>query len=142
MPRRTSLTTWLIGSLLVTGVVSSIINSGAQRQTAQQAEAAKTPEQRASEAATKNADVLRYQTAQATSLALRKAAREPESVKFDSLRVDESASLVCAEFRGRNGFGGMSVEHVAIFKGKPDTSLAAWNKHCTKSLYDYLLAAG
>lgn len=93
-------------------------------------------------AAASDASSKRFTVARLTARALREAAREPDSIKFDSLRVDEDATTVCAEFRGRNGFGGVSIDHVVVRDGKADSSVASWNKHCTKPMYDYLPAAG
>lgn len=138
MPKRTSTLTWVIAGFFVVALVMGIANSSTQRQAAEAVQAAKSPAQIASEAAAKSADTNRFSVARATSAALKQAAREPESVKFDSLRVNEDGTVVCAEFRGRNGFGGMALEHVAVVKGKPDSSVTGWNRQCTKAMYNYL----
>ena len=140
-PKRTSTLTWVIAGFFVIALVMGIGASNTQRQTAAAAQAAKAPAQIASEAAAKAANTHRFGAAQATSTTLRRAAREPESVKFDSLRVNEDGTVVCAEFRGRNGFGGMGLEHIAAVNGKLDSSLTTWNRLCTKAMYNYLSAA-
>lgn len=140
MPKRTSTLTWVISGFFLVAAVLGIASSNTQRQADETAEAAKSPAQKASEAAAKAADTNRFSAARATSAGLKQAAREPESVKFESLRVSEDGSVICTEFRGRNGFGGMTKEHIVVVKGKPDNSAAGWNRQCPKSMYDYLFA--
>lgn len=63
--------------------------------------------------------------------------REPESLKWDRILSNQDGTVVCATYRGRNGFGGMNFEHVAYAKGSISTTAQAWNKHCAeKSLYE------
>lgn len=46
------------------------------------------------------------------------------------------AALVCVEMRGRNGFGGMVLEHITITRGSVDRSPKTWNTRCLIALND------
>lgn len=110
------------------------------RQEAEKREALKTPQQRAAEAERENAQAARYAAANIAAKALRKTAREPDSVKFDTIRVSDDASLVCVEMRGRNGFGGIALERVTIVSGLADRSPKTWNGRCLIELNDLTYA--
>jgi len=72
---------------------------------------------------------------------IREAAREPESVKFRKLLINDAGTVVCAEFRGKNGFGGVSMQHLVLTETGSDATAAGWNKHCTKGMFnmDFLI---
>lgn len=91
--------------------------------------------------AQKEAESKRYVAAFGTSKTIRSSMRDPESLKFETLLVNDDSSVVCAEYRARNGFGGMNRELMIVTKDKTSQSTAAWNKHCTKSMYDMMWAA-
>jgi hypothetical protein len=59
------------------------------------------------------------------------AARNPESVKFESVGLLKDET-VCYRYRAQNGFGGMNREFAVLLpKGKNlQTSSSAWNLHC------------
>jgi hypothetical protein len=41
-------------------------------------------------------------------------------------------------YRGRNGFGGMSQDHIVFVDGEPSSSASSWRRHCVrKTMYDY-----
>lgn len=100
-------------------------------------QAAQTPEQKAQQAA----EDKRYAVAATAARLLRESMRDPESLKIDSLRVNQDANIVCAEYRARNGFGGMNREIVVVTQDGSSQSAANWNKHCTQPLFDMLWAA-
>ena len=72
--------------------------------------------------------------AQQATLALRASMRDPDSFRLvEALRMD--SGVVCFEYRGRNGFGGMALEHALLDKrgmhgpgerGYP----SGWNAQC------------
>lgn len=95
----------------------------------------------AEEKAQKEAENARYAVAAATSKLIRGTMRDPESLKFEIMGVNEDASVLCAKYRARNGFGGMNREFVVVANGKTSQKPSAWNRHCTKSMYDMLWAA-
>lgn len=68
-------------------------------------------------------------------------AREPDSIKFDEVRVSDDATIACANYRGRNGFGGISVEHAVFKDGQIVKSARAWNKNCLAPMEDETYAA-
>ncbi len=79
----------------------------------------------------------RFQKVVAYGTALKSSMREPKSVEWLSITANDDASVACFKYKGRNGFGGMSIEHIAIVKGQAKTDSRDWNKHCTgKEMYD------
>lgn len=61
--------------------------------------------------------------------------REPSSVEWVDISSTDDGSVVCVQYRARNGFGGMNVESATAALGGLRTGAAAWNKHCAgKSL--------
>lgn len=96
-----------------------------------------TPEQTAQ----KEASTKRYSAATGISSILRASMRDPDSLKFETLLVSDDASVVCAQYRARNGFGGMNREIFVSSEEGHSQEPDAWNKHCTKSMFDMLSAA-
>lgn len=126
------------GTMLIIGLVAAIflaaMTGGTGSNTSSDPE---TPEQKAQ----KEAETVRYAVAAATSKLLRDTMRDPESIKFESLRVSENADTVCMEYRARNGFGGMNREFMVVSGEKTSQKASAWNKHCTKPMYDMMWAS-
>jgi hypothetical protein len=91
-------------------------------------------------AAKKEADLKRYVAAGAVADTLKKALRDPDSLKFESVRVNDDASVVCAEYRAKNGFGGTNKEMVVFVNLKGSQDAATWNKHCLAPMTDQLYA--
>lgn len=69
---------------------------------------------------------------------VKKDAKDPGSVIFTSLRVDEAGDTVCAEFRAKNSFGALvpSIYIGSIKRKIESTHEKDWNKYCTGSMYD------
>ena len=87
------------------------------------------------------ADDNRMHAANLAVRAVRRALREPESAVFEGVHVGESATEVCVSYRARNGFGGISREHLVFLDGVPSQRRSSWNSHCArKNLYDYTAA--
>lgn len=63
--------------------------------------------------------------------------RDPESVSWQHIRANDDATVVCLEYRARNGFGGLSLERATYAKGRLSNESSAWNKYCAaKKLFD------
>jgi hypothetical protein len=78
--------------------------------------------------------------ARTISSMVKKEAKDPDSVKFVSFKVDEAAKVACAEYRGKNSFGAVVKEYLVFVNGvgRPNHA-ATWDKHCTKTpLYDQM----
>lgn len=72
---------------------------------------------------------------------LKKAAKDPASIKYESMRVDEAGRIACAEFRAKNSFGALD-KSFAVLAADGVVSVGsekAWNKHCTGQMYDQAL---
>lgn len=119
--------------LLVAGIMFSCIMSSPSKAPAE------APRDQKSAADIK-ADVQRehaFQKVVATIRSIKSASRDPDSVVFESIGSNDDASIVCVEFRARNGFGGMNRETAVLAKGKISQSSAVWNKSCVhKRLID------
>lgn len=136
--------------LVIFVVAAMVIGNWQQRQKEREGEAIKsamTPEQRAAadraaaaEAAQKTRKEAGFRKVVAALLAIRDANRNPSSVTWDSIRANDDASLICIEYRGQNGFGGMNKEFVVFVKDAPSQKVAMWNKHCLQPLSDVIHA--
>lgn len=78
----------------------------------------------------------RFQKTAAIARTIKNNLREPESMTLETARANDDASVVCLEYRARNGFGGMSKEFVVFAQNKAHQTPEAWNKHCTQPLFD------
>lgn len=72
---------------------------------------------------------------------LLKAARDPESLVVERALTNKDGSVVCLEYRARNGFGGMNKEFVAFAAGKANSKPEHWNRYCTQGMIDMTWAA-
>jgi hypothetical protein len=93
---------------------------------------AKSPEQVAAEAKKEAA----FQRVVAAMQIVIDAARNPESVKWDTVLANDDASVICLGYRAQNGFGGMNKEIVVVAKGTASQKAAVWNRHCLTQLND------
>lgn len=105
------------------------------------APAVETPEQIAAKAAKKEKEALQYLATSSAAKAIKASMRDPQSIVFASLRVSDDAKTVCAEYSGRNGFGGMSQETAVVTGGKATGSSKAWNKRCTGPMRNMMYVA-
>jgi hypothetical protein len=86
-------------------------------------------------------EVPQYNMARIAAFAIKGSARDPDSVRFDQIRVSTDASVVCVNFGARNGFGGMNRES-AVYVGRTGSRSAAdWNKRCLGPMKDMTFAA-
>ncbi len=83
---------------------------------------------------------IRWQKVLGAGGAIRQVMRNPDSIVFEEVRVNQDASIMCFQYRAQNGFGGMNREIMSFVKGNPSQSHAVWNKNCTKPLESYDLA--
>ncbi|MPS27580.1 MAG: hypothetical protein E2576_11105 [Alcaligenaceae bacterium] len=63
--------------------------------------------------------------------ALLGAMRDPDSTVFEGILTNEDASVVCVQYRSRNGFGGMDRGQAVAVKDTIQQSATLWKKHCT-----------
>lgn len=127
-PRRTSRVTMAIAVLLGGGFLISVFSLGSSAPLPPVAIQAPDPE--------KEAVAHRYSVAMAAAASLKQAVRDPESLRFDSMRVSNDGSVICTEYRARNGFGGMNKSIAVFVNGTGGIGIERWNKHCTKALND------
>lgn len=72
------------------------------------------------------------------ALALRKSLRDPESLKFDAILATEDASVICFQYRAKNGFGGYVRENIVLVGSEPSTELTTLQKYCqADNLHDF-----
>lgn len=82
-------------------------------------------------------ETARYVHAVRATQAIKLAARNPASVRWDSVLINEDGTIACINYGAENGFGGMNREFVVITASKAYQTAQAWNKHCAKKqLYD------
>jgi hypothetical protein len=103
--------------------------------------AAPPPIESAAAQAAKALETKRFDLAYDVTTAIRKSSRDPSSTTFESVGVNSDATVVCVQYRSRNGFGGMNRE-AAVYVGGAikSASKALIGKHC-QGLKDYLSAA-
>lgn len=84
---------------------------------------------------------LAFQKVVAVLKSIKTAARDPDSIAWESIDANEDASVICIAYRGQNGFGGMSKEVAVAAKGKVSQTAESWNRNCAhKSLYNMMHA--
>lgn len=137
----------IVGFFVVALIIGNQQKRGAENDEAARV-AALTPEQRETERRraeiTKQAEAkkeLAFQKVVAALRAIRDANRNPSSVSWISVGANGDASVICVEFRGQNGFGGMSKEFVVIANGTASKKPAAWNKHCAGQPLNDMISA-
>lgn len=78
----------------------------------------------------------RFRHARAAFVGIRRAVRDPDSLKVESLETSIDGRVVCMRYRSRNGFGGM-VRSAVVFDGdvgQPATD-KMWAAKC-RALFD------
>jgi hypothetical protein len=98
---------------------------------------AKTSQEIAAEKVAAAKDDAAFQQTVRVALFAKAALRDPASLTWESIRANDDASVVCLEYRARNGFGGMNREFTVYAEGghmSQDAKL--WNKHCRVPLKD------
>jgi len=100
--------------------------------------AAKTPAEIAAEEAANNAFKARAAFGAEMIDTIQSNLRDPASLIIESLLINDNASVGCAGYRAKNGFGGTNREHVIFVNGKAKKGADAWNKHCLKGMNDLM----
>jgi len=139
--KKTSVLTW-IAAAVAAGVVGSCVaglQPGHEQRDARQAataasEAAKTPEQRASEAAAKAKTEAEFQFVVSAARAAKAAMKDPASFELVTAGLTD-AGTACLIYRGKNSFNAVTTEQLAVAKtGKT----VPWNGNCgTQRATDY-----
>lgn len=57
---------------------------------------------------------------------IKTALRDPKSIEWLETYSDNDGTLVCIQYRAKNGFGGMAINKSAVFFGV----ISDWDKHC------------
>lgn len=132
--KQTSTFTWIVAGFFAICFGIAIFGRGSASGTSPrpQVTAAKTPEQLAADA---KKEATFRKTAMAAA-AVKSAMRDPDSLTWETIRANDDASVICMEYRARNGFGGMNREFAVLVNGKASQKPEAWNKHCTQPLTD------
>lgn len=61
----------------------------------------------------------------------------PETVRWYGAASNETGSVICADYGGMNGFGGITRKQAVIRDRTVSESATDWNRYCTKPpLYD------
>lgn len=136
----------IIAAMIAASLTQSVDREVSKAVAAKQA--AMTPEQKAAEqkrvlaeATAKRKKELAFQLVVSAMRVIREANRNPASVTWESVVANDDASVICIQYRGQNGFGGMNKEFVVITGQTASQKASAWNKHCAgKSLTDMLYA--
>lgn len=128
-PKRTKLSTWIIGGVALIGVAMCTTQLSEDRAPAKPKSAAETA---ANEKASEG-----MRRAQLLIAALKKGSRNPEKFSLDSVLIVDATNAVCVEFRAENGFGGMSfVKALMTRDGKTIRTSdengfpMSWNREC------------
>lgn len=127
----------IVGIFLASVMGISIVGSVLNQQEQDRQEEKKSPEQKAAEEKAK----LRIGQRDALTVAALKSIhdhlRNPESVQWGDVLVNDDGSVICIDYRAQNGFGGMNHESIAFLGGKAKTDAQSWNKNCAgKTLND------
>lgn len=76
-------------------------------------------------------DTRRYAAAKLIADAVLKGLNDPDSLQWDDLYTNENGTLVCAEYRARNGFNGMVRKYLSVTNTKSSDTIPDWNLNCT-----------
>lgn len=67
----------------------------------------------------------------------KKSLHDPDSLKWSFIRANDDASVMCFEYRAKNGFGAMRLQHATYADKKFTEGANAWNKRCANvKLFD------
>jgi hypothetical protein len=117
----------LIGGIAIAGIVAAMAVGGG---TGASNAATTAPANDGQAAAEKKLADLRYYKAIVAAKRVKNAQRNPDSLKWQSVLVNEDGSLVCMVYRSQNGFGGTNVAPAVSIGDKISTDGNVWMKHC------------
>jgi DNA-directed RNA polymerase subunit RPC12/RpoP len=124
VPKKTKVLTWAVA-----GVIGLLVVLYAMRQD-EPAKAAAAPRQ-------PDKQSLQAALAREGAVELRKAMRDPDSLKFEFIGVNDDASVACFKYQSKNGFGGMNTGLLALVQRKVMVSPQEYAKHCSGPLNDW-----
>lgn len=102
---------------------------------------APTPAARPIDAAKVKGDA-RFDLAFDAAKAVKSSLRDPDSLKWEFIGVNDEATVACLKYRAKNGFGGMSAATAVVVDRKASKSADDWQKYCSSRLHDETAAAG
>jgi hypothetical protein len=114
--------------LLGAGILISAFSSKSPPAAPKAPEQPKSAEQLAADAAKEK----RFRKTVLVAQTIKNSLRDPDSLKWSAILANDDGSVVCVEYRARNGFGGMNVEQASYSKGKLSTDPKPWNRYCAK----------
>jgi len=131
----------LAGVFIFISLVDSFYDGKAQKREETRL-AQMTPEQRQAEIKKKEEDKRNKENRAANSAvavaSLKSALRDPSSLELDWVGVNEKGTVICIDYRAKNGFGGYSSEYITYVNGKASKSADSWNANCAhKEMYNY-----
>jgi hypothetical protein len=56
--------------------------------------------------------------------------RDPGSVVWERVLANADGSVICLDYRARNGLGGMGRELFVLANGVPSKAATDWDRHC------------
>jgi DNA-directed RNA polymerase subunit RPC12/RpoP len=80
----------------------------------------------------------RFQKTVLFAAGLKKSLREPESFDVEAAFANQDASVICIQYRARNGFGGMNVEFIVAANKRIYPDAAAWGKYCGPATFNMM----
>ena len=85
----------------------------------------------------KNNRVLRGLIAKKELANIKEALNDPSSLSVSWIGANEKGTIVCFDYRAKNGFGGLVKNYTVFVNGQPSTDAGTWNSNCSnKKLYD------
>lgn len=127
-PKRTKMITWCFAAIATYVALQMAFRESPQPPPPK----AKTPQEVAAQAAAEQ----RFQRAKALVLSIKKSMRDPDSLTVERIGASADGSVMCAEYRAKNGFGGMTREFVVARNDKLSQETDVWNKNCRGEMYD------
>jgi len=106
-PKRTSVLTWVVAVVLGGAVLSAVMEGAGGKRPA-----APEPQLTEAQRRDKAQEDARWNLTRGTIKAVQPALREPESLQIEKVLVNQDGTKLCAVYRAKNGFGGMTREAV------------------------------
>ena len=85
----------------------------------------------------KNNRALRGLIAKKELANIKEALNDPSSLSVNWIGANEKGTVICFDYRAKNGFGGLVKNYTVFINGQPSTDAGVWNSNCSnKKLYD------
>jgi hypothetical protein len=127
LPKRVGLVGWIFAAFFGMWIFSMVLASSSKSTPTASPTTTK-------ESLEKAAEIKQFAAGLATTEAIKKISREPESVRFETVTVSKDASTICVKFRAKNGFGGTNIETIVMLNGTETTKEHAWLIHCSRDM--------